>query len=390
MKRKYHVNPDTGESGYCRAKFNCPFDRRETGVNHYDTYQEAVEAGKKIKKKKYGVLSGSLERRKKILASNLHDEWRRGRLFVDIKSMRSDKREPRWKECSLTEKDYSERIKEKTFQAPNSLDARKIHTHNWNDVLRKNENGNIEIDIANVNYDNLPSDWQKENKDAANVVMEKLRGRYDLSYLEMREAASHVHDEWLKRSSNSWAKGGELDVPFDELSYEEQRKDMVQVELGMKVNREVREGVDTNIYWRQTHYDKYAYDPSDMPSENEVYIRNSIREKVKEENRDYIETNRKGFLLYFPTKKQMKNFDTDELKYMHKNNRFVEQSTHSDSINISSEQYQKLEESNSIIQEELSKRELKQLKKANRLSFLKKREKTDQQRLDDFNENRWV
>ena len=45
-----------------------------------------------------------------------------------------------------------------------------------------------------------------------------------------------IHDAWLSR--NEWAKGGELDVPFTQLSAEEQDKDLAQYSLGLEQTRE--------------------------------------------------------------------------------------------------------------------------------------------------------
>jgi hypothetical protein len=44
-----------------------------------------------------------------------------------------------------------------------------------------------------------------------------------------RKYASILHDAWLKLPANSWALGGDLDVPFEELHEEEQAKDIQQL-----------------------------------------------------------------------------------------------------------------------------------------------------------------
>ena len=97
--------------------------------------------------------------------------------------------------------------------------------------------GTDQVDIANTVYPELPTDWQAENKAAAEVVvdvMDEANGVIDLSNEEQRAfAGGKIHDAWLSR--NEWAKGGELDVPFDQLSPVEQAKDIDQVVIAQQV-----------------------------------------------------------------------------------------------------------------------------------------------------------
>lgn len=98
-------------------------------------------------------------------------------------------------------------------------------------------NGTDQVDIANSTYDQLPEDWKAENKAAAEVVVGIMvdgDGVIDLSDEATRvEAGGIVHDAWLSR--NEWAKGGELDVPFDQLIPEEQAKDISQIEVAQQI-----------------------------------------------------------------------------------------------------------------------------------------------------------
>lgn len=97
--------------------------------------------------------------------------------------------------------------------------------------------GTDQVDIANSAYLDLPSDWQAENKAAAGVIvdiMHEYNGNVNLSDKEIRSAVGDkVHTAWLSR--NEWAKGGELDTPFDELSQVEQDKDIDQVVVAQRV-----------------------------------------------------------------------------------------------------------------------------------------------------------
>lgn len=97
--------------------------------------------------------------------------------------------------------------------------------------------GTSEVDIANTSFANLPSDWQGENRAAAEVAMGELfrqveaGGLLDGSFVE--QAAAAVHDKWLERNG-SWAPT-EQNKPFGELSEEEKEKDRVQVRKAIEL-----------------------------------------------------------------------------------------------------------------------------------------------------------
>lgn len=149
-----------------------------------------------------------LESKKEIvaLASRFHEDWRKPRLKED------GTYEPRWKRIK----------KDKEFIA-NAVNS---------DTVRVTADG-VEVDIANTSFEDLPFDYQEENLLAAEVVVNLLKGKKKLSAEEIEELSSIVHDEWLKR--NTWAAGGELDVPYKDLPEDEKAKDRVQVLAGMEV-----------------------------------------------------------------------------------------------------------------------------------------------------------
>lgn len=97
--------------------------------------------------------------------------------------------------------------------------------------------GTDEVDIANCSFDQLPSNWQYENLEAAKVVIDLVYDKIIVGELigpdEIDKMASIVHQEWLKR--NTWVcdpnyGDPKLTVPYKKLSKEEQDKDKVQVE----------------------------------------------------------------------------------------------------------------------------------------------------------------
>ena len=140
------------------------------------------------------------------LASRLHEDWRKPRLKDD------GTYEPRWKKIK----------KDKEFIA-NSKPC---------DTIRITPDG-VEVDIANTSFIDLPFDYQEENLLAAEVVVNILKDKKCLTAKEIEELSDIVHEEWLKR--NTWAKGGELDIPYKELPEVEKAKDRVQVLSGMEV-----------------------------------------------------------------------------------------------------------------------------------------------------------
>ena len=99
----------------------------------------------------------------------------------------------------------------------------------------KMKHGN-EVDIANCTFQELPKDWQYENIEAANVaielVFEKTMLYEPMSFMELEEMASIVHDEWLKRNKWVYDKiygNKELALPYSKLSIDEQDKDKNQI-----------------------------------------------------------------------------------------------------------------------------------------------------------------
>ena len=102
----------------------------------------------------------------------------------------------------------------------------------WNEA-----HGTDQVDIANTSFEELPSNWQYENLEAARVaielVYEDVMNDREFTPEEIIKIASMIHDEWLKR--NDWVFSPEygdpsLAVPFDQLSKEEQDKDIAQIE----------------------------------------------------------------------------------------------------------------------------------------------------------------
>lgn len=110
--------------------------------------------------------------------------------------------------------------------------------------------GSNMVDIANTSYDDLPNDWQEENRDAAHFMVDFMLqndGKIELSDpVQRNQAGEAVHSAWLSRENNSWAQGGNLDKPFDQLTGEEQDKDIRQVEIALEVFNKPDESAHTD------------------------------------------------------------------------------------------------------------------------------------------------
>jgi hypothetical protein len=136
------------------------------------------------------------------LAAKFHENWRKTRLRDD------GSYEPRQKQ---------------------TRDESWIEAHGGADV----------VDIANTSYEDLPADWQAENRAAAEVVVgiiDEHAGVPDLSDARQRnEIGNIIHKAWLER--NTWATGGDLDVPFSDLPIEEQDKDIEQITVAAELFR---------------------------------------------------------------------------------------------------------------------------------------------------------
>ena len=116
---------------------------------------------------------------------------------------------------------------------------KKSEDENWNAI-----HGTDEVDIANTCFEELPSNWQYENLEAAKVAIDQVYDKElsgeEITPAELEQMASNIHEAWLKR--NTWvfdANYGnpKLAVPYAMLSLEEQNKDKAQIRPAqVKVN----------------------------------------------------------------------------------------------------------------------------------------------------------
>lgn len=186
------------------------------------------------------------------IGSRLHDEWRETRKLED------GSYNPRWK------------VTEDAIYEPKDGKA------------RFNENGNLEVDIANLSFEELPKDWQKENLEAGLAVSEFVQDKEEVNAEEMEELANKVHEAWCDRKAEDIRKYmNELDsngisedeilaevdkkyawdkklmVSYDELNEDEKQKDRDHVIEALKLNKEISRG-QIKIEDLAKKYDKEA------------------------------------------------------------------------------------------------------------------------------------
>lgn len=140
--------------------------------------------------------SGIIEK----VASIFHERWRKNRLQND------GKYEP------MIEKSEDEQW----------------NMEHWIDV----------VDIANTEFEDLPSNWKYENLEAAKIAVDLVYGKvvsWEKINSEMIEELSKVvHQKWWERNGVLWSFENQR-VDYEELLEEEKAKDRIQIELAIQI-----------------------------------------------------------------------------------------------------------------------------------------------------------
>ncbi|CAF3680681.1 unnamed protein product [Rotaria socialis] len=124
------------------------------------------------------------------------------------------------------------------FQYPMILTVGSCLVHRNLKVARARYNlSQIYVDILNMNYDELPSDWAYENRATARVACKRVlrrvrrKGLFDENFIE--ETSEIVHIEWMKR--NVHRSQQELMVPYVNLTDVEKDKDRQAVLIACRL-----------------------------------------------------------------------------------------------------------------------------------------------------------
>lgn len=143
------------------------------------------------------------------IASAFHDNWRKTKLKED------GTYEPRWR-----------KVEDVEF-------IKALDLGNLPDTIRITAENDVEIDIANTCYSQLSEDWKRENKQAAEVVIEILTSGKTYTREEIGDI---IHTAWLKRNPRA-SSDPVLGLPFAELPENEQAKDLEQYDVALQVMR---------------------------------------------------------------------------------------------------------------------------------------------------------
>jgi hypothetical protein len=94
------------------------------------------------------------------------------------------------------------------------------------------------VDIANTEFEDLPSNWKWENIEAAKVVVdlvyEKVVKCLEITSEMMEKMSKIVHDKRLERNWIEWSFENQR-VDYEKLSEEEKAKDRAQIEIAIKI-----------------------------------------------------------------------------------------------------------------------------------------------------------
>lgn len=106
--------------------------------------------------------------------------------------------------------------------------------------------GKTEVDIANTRYEDLPSDWQEENKASAKVAVEEVEKAMTtgipLDDLFLESASSVLHDKWLEINTGSESTI-EQKKPYTELSEEEKERDRAIIRKAIEIYAKEKSGL---------------------------------------------------------------------------------------------------------------------------------------------------
>lgn len=132
------------------------------------------------------------------VASTFHEEWRKNRLQDD------------WTYKPMIEK---------------SEDEKRTEQH-WTDI----------VDIANTAFEDLPSNWQYENIQAAKVAVDLVYEK-DLEKITaetIEELSQIVHEKRLERNWIAWSFENQR-VSYENLSEAEKAKDRLQIQIAIEI-----------------------------------------------------------------------------------------------------------------------------------------------------------
>jgi len=111
----------------------------------------------------------------------------------------------------------------------------RIKTTTDTDWIKKH--GTDQVDLAKLNYSELPSDWQKERWYGAKIALDALylwnNSRKPLNDEFIEHASNLIHDDWLKR--NFERAKAEHKLSYSKLSEEAKDKDRIFAKAAVEI-----------------------------------------------------------------------------------------------------------------------------------------------------------
>lgn len=148
----------------------------------------------------------------------------------------------------LAAADYAANCKGPTIRGLNgekNLRGKSVEEVATNNGISVEETKKITINLQTASFDEMPEHWKRVNIDSAEGMIallpafgdgdpdqgaEILKAMLKVPDFNVQARyAAVLHEAWLKLPANSWALGGDLDRPFEELDEEEQAKDIQQL-----------------------------------------------------------------------------------------------------------------------------------------------------------------
>jgi hypothetical protein len=265
---KFHINPATGDPGECKAEIKCRFGSPE---EHYTSPEAARKAFEQklplFPVKMTPETPAQLMDRARVMVpgervrENNYAELPAGTIILQVHNESGDQRylikgedgktrslqakavglivaenllftggsQSHYVGISPFENDFTaSQLAAAGRNQSETIDriARALH-EDWSEDILPNEKA-----IANVAYDDLPYEWQRENRESAESAFARIRQGI-ANHWGRSELGAIIHRDWMDRNKDR-APAEQL-LPFRDLPDSEKRKDYVVLEAAAEV-----------------------------------------------------------------------------------------------------------------------------------------------------------
>lgn len=275
---KYHINPETGDPGECKAEIKCRFGSPEDHYTSPEAARKAFEERQPLFPSKPSNESPAevLDRARVMipgsrLTAEIYSTLPKGSVILEVHHESGDQRYYSKGEDGKTrslsaaasrlsvpeenlfisgsrgyyvgespfETDFtSGQLQNAIVDSERAVNAIASELHedwrrsrNYEPRLKTLEDGSS-IDIAGLTYDELPEQWQTENHAAAKAALNTVKLGV-ANHWSRAQMGDSIHRSWLERNGE-WAPE-EQKKPYSELSHSEQLKDLTVLEAAAGV-----------------------------------------------------------------------------------------------------------------------------------------------------------